>query len=195
MNDSEKKVNSSEEGNDIETKEAEVAEEEVKEDTETEVENNKKDNEDNTEDELAKIKEELSEQKDNYLRLCAEFDNFRKRSAKEKTEIFGDATIKAVTDFLSVIDNFERAVNCECSDENYKKGMEMIFDQYLEILKKLKITEIEAEGKTFDPNFHNAVNQIVDENLPDNTVAHVFQKGYKYGDKVIRHAMVVVANP
>ena len=142
-----------------------------------------------------KLRKELADTKDLYLRTVAEYDNFRKRTAKEKIEIYGDATLKAVSEILSVIDNFERALSVETSDENFKKGVAMIFNQYLEILKKLGVSEIKAEGEEFNPEFHHAVQQIEDENLGENVVATVFQKGYMLGDKVIRPSMVVVANP
>lgn len=142
-----------------------------------------------------KLRKELSDTKDLYLRTVAEYDNFRKRTAKEKIEIYGDATLKAVSEILSVIDNFERAIAVETSDENFKKGVTMIFNQYLEILKKLGVSEIKAKGEEFNPEFHHAVQQIEDENLGENVVATVFQKGYMLGDKVIRPSMVVVANP
>ncbi len=141
-----------------------------------------------------KFTEELLAEKDKYMRLFAEYDNFRKRSAKERLETFGDATIKTLTDILPVFDNFERAVSAECSDEGYKKGMEMIFNQFKEALKKLGIEEIDPTGQEFNPDFAQAVNQIQDENLGENIVAQTFQKGYKLGDKIIRYAMVVVAN-
>ena len=150
---------------------------------------------DEKQEEIDRLKNELDEEKNKHLRLLAEYDNYRKRTSKEKLEAYGDATIRTVSEFLSVIDNFERALGCECSDESFKNGMQMIFNQYNEILKKLNVIEIEANGVPFDPNFHNAVNQIEDENLGENTVASVFQKGYKLNDKVIRHAMVTVANP
>ena len=142
-----------------------------------------------------KLRKELADTKDLYLRTVAEYDNFRKRTAKEKIEIYGDATLKAVSEILSVIDNFERALAVETSDENFKKGIAMIFNQYLEILKKLGVSEIKAEGEEFNPEFHHAVQQIEDENLGENIVATVFQKGYMLGDKIIRPSMVVVANP
>lgn len=142
-----------------------------------------------------KLRKELADTKDLYLRTIAEYDNFRKRTAKEKIEIYGDATLKAVSEILSVIDNFERALAVETSDENFKKGVAMIFNQYLEILKKLGVSEIKAEGEEFNPEFHHAVQQIEDENLGENIIATVFQKGYMLGDKIIRPSMVVVANP
>lgn len=141
------------------------------------------------------LEKELADEKEKYLRLDAEYYNYRTRSLKEKQDAYDNALTKAVTEVLSVIDNFERALTAECADANFKKGVEMIFRQYAAILEKLGVKEIEAEGKPFDPNFHNAVSQITDENLGENTVAAVLQKGYIMGNKVIRHAMVTVANP
>lgn len=141
------------------------------------------------------LEKELADEKEKYLRLDAEYYNYRTRSLKEKQDAYDNALTKAVTEVLSVIDNFERALTAECTDANFKKGVEMIFRQYTAILEKLGVKEIEAEGKPFDPNFHNAVSQITDENLGENTVAAVLQKGYIMGNKVIRHAMVTVANP
>ena len=146
----------------------------------------------------AKIKaleESAAADKDKYLRLLAEYDNFRKRSVKERLDASADATAKAALEVISVIDNFERAMAAECSDESYKKGVEMIYGQFTEVIKKLGVEEIEALGKEFDPNLHNAVSQVEDESFGESTVSQVYQKGYKLGDKVIRCAMVVVANP
>ena len=142
-----------------------------------------------------KLRKELDESKDKYLRLMAEYDNFRKRSAKERLDL--SATIKGNTigEILPVFDNFERALAAETEDTNYKAGVEMIFKQFGDMLTKLGVEIIDPIGQTFDPNIANAVNQIEDENLGENEVAQVFQKGYKIGDKVIRYAMVVVANP
>lgn len=141
------------------------------------------------------LEKELADEKEKYLRLDAEYYNYRTRSLKEKQDAYDNALTKAVTEVLSVIDNFERALTAECADANFKKGVEMIFRQYTAILEKLGVKEIEADGKPFDPNFHNAVSQITDENLGENTVAAVLRKGYIMGNKVIRHAMVTVANP
>lgn len=141
------------------------------------------------------LEEAAAADKDKYLRLLAEYDNFRKRSLKERLDASADATAKAALEVISVIDNFERAMAAECSDEGYKKGVEMIYGQFTEVIKKLGVEEIEALGKEFDPNLHNAVSQVEDENFGENTVSQVYQKGYKLGDKVIRCAMVVVANP
>ena len=151
--------------------------------------------EESPEEKIKALEEAAAADKDKYLRLLAEYDNFRKRSVKEKLDASDNATAKAALEVISVIDNFERAVAAECSDENYKKGVEMIYNQFVQVIGKLGVEEIDALGKDFDPNLHNAVTQIEDENLGENVVAQVYQKGYKLGDKVIRCAMVVVANP
>lgn len=143
----------------------------------------------------AEYEAKLSEANDKYLRCAAEYDNFRRRSIKERTDAAQDASAKCISEFLTVIDNFERALNAPCSDDKYKDGVRMIFGQYNEILKKLGVEEIEALNQPFDPNIHNAVNQIQDESFPANTVCQVFQKGYRLGGKIVRHPMVVVANP
>ena len=142
-----------------------------------------------------KLTAELADQKDKYLRLMAEYDNFRKRSAKERLELMETAKGNAVSEILPVLDNFERALATETQDEAYKSGVEMIFKQFSDALAKLGVEVIDPTGQEFDPNVANAVNQIEDENLGENIVAQTFQKGYKVGGKVIRYAMVVVANP
>lgn len=140
------------------------------------------------------MKSELAATNDKYLRLMAEYDNFRKRSAKERLEIYPDATAKAVEKFLPLADNFERAAAVETADEKYKAGILMIQNQLGEIFKALGVTVIDRVGEKFDPNLENAVMQVSDESLGENVVAAVLQKGYKLGDKVIRPAMVSVAN-
>lgn len=142
-----------------------------------------------------RLQKELDSQKDKYLRLMAEYDNFRKRSAKERIELNASVTGSTISEILPVFDNFERALNAETTDENYKQGVSMIFNQFGEALKKLGVEVIDPTGQPFDPNVANAVNQIEDPELPENTVAQVFQKGYKIGGRVIRYAMVAVANP
>jgi molecular chaperone GrpE len=132
--------------------------------------------------------------KEQFLRLAAEYDNYRKRTAKEKENLWTDAKADTVQAFLPVYDNLERALKQDTADEAYKKGVEMIMSQLKEVFAKLGITEIEAQGKPFDPNLHNAVMHIEDENLGENTVAQVFQAGFMLGEKVIRFAMVQVAN-
>lgn len=136
----------------------------------------------------------LADEKDKYLRLYAEYDNYRKRTSKEKIEAYGDAAAKTIAEILPAIDNFERALEAETSDEAYKNGIKMIFTQLQDILKKIGVTEIEALNQPFDPKIHSAIKQIDDENFGENTVCQVFQKGYRLGDRIIRHSMVAVAN-
>ena len=176
-----------------ETETEEIAEEIIEEDAAPEAPEEEAG--ESLEDKIKALEEAAAADKDKYLRLLAEYDNFRKRSIQEKLNASSDATARAALEVISVIDNFERAVAAECSDENYKKGVEMIYGQFLEVIKKLGVEEIDALGKEFDPNMHNAVSQVEDENFGENTVSQVYQKGYKLGDKVIRCAMVVVANP
>ena len=136
----------------------------------------------------------LADVKDKYLRLYAEYDNYRKRTSKEKIEAYGDAAAKTIAEILPAIDNFERALDAETDDESYKNGIRMIFNQLQDILKKIGVTEIEALNQPFDPKIHSAIKQIDDENFGENTVCQVFQKGYRLGDRIIRHSMVAVAN-
>lgn len=140
------------------------------------------------------LKQTLAEQEDKFLRLCAEYDNFRKRTQKEKDAIYSDATANAVKALLPVYDNLERALKQETADEAYKKGVEMTMAGLLKALESLGVTQIDAAGQPFDPNIHNAVMHVEDESLGENTVAEVFQAGFMLGDKVIRFAMVKVAN-
>lgn len=136
----------------------------------------------------------LAEEKDKYLRLYAEYDNYRKRTSKEKIEAYGNSKADTIAEILPALDNFERALNAETTDEAYKSGIQMIFNQLNDILKKLGVTEIDALNQPFDPNIHSAIKQVDDENFGENTVCEVFQKGYKLGDRIIRHSMVAVAN-
>ena len=152
-------------------------------------------------DELTLLKEEneaiikeLDEYKDKYLRLLAEYDNYRKRAAKEKAEIYPEATARTIEAFLPLADNFERAAAVETSDEKFKSGIMMIYSQLVEVLKTLDVETIDPVGEEFDPNLENAVSTVTDEKHGQNVVAQVYQKGYKRGDKIIRHAMVSVAN-
>ena len=138
---------------------------------------------------------QLESVKDQFVRLTAEYDNYRKRTAKEKDNLYQDAKADTIKEFLAVYDNLERAVATEGDEDSpHKKGLEMIFHQYQEILKKLGVTEIEAQGAPFDPERHNAVMHIDDENFGENVVSQVFQAGFMLGDKVLRHAIVQVAN-
>lgn len=136
----------------------------------------------------------IREQEDKYLRLLAEYDNYRKRSQKEKENAWTSAKADTAKEFLPVYDNLERALKQETADEAYAKGVQMIMTQLKGVLEKLGIEEIPAQGETFDPNVHNAVMHIDDEELGENVVAEVFQVGFRIGDKIIRHAMVKVAN-
>ena len=141
------------------------------------------------------VAKQLESVKDQFVRLTAEYDNYRKRTTKEKDNIYQDAKADTIKEFLAVYDNLERAMATEGDEDSpHKKGLEMIFHQYQEILKKLGVTEIEAKGQPFDPEKHNAVMHIDDESLGENVVAQVFQAGFMLGDKVIRHAIVQVAN-
>ena len=140
------------------------------------------------------LRKALADKEDQYLRLAAEYDNFRKRSQKEKEGIYQGAKSDAVAAFLPVYDNLDRALKQETADEAYKKGVEMTMNQLKSVLEKLGITEIDAQGKPFDPTLHNAVMHVEDENFGENTVAEVFQAGFMLGEKVIRFAMVKVAN-
>jgi molecular chaperone GrpE len=141
------------------------------------------------------LEAELAEQKDKYLRLMAEYDNYRKRTAKQQLEARESAVGDTVLNIIGIYDNFERAVNTESQDAKYKEGVEMIFKQFTAALDKMKVTIIDPTGEPFDPATANAVSQIEDPNLGENVVAQVFEKGVKIGDKVIRYPMVVVANP
>ncbi len=132
--------------------------------------------------------------REQFLRLAAEYDNYRKRTAKEKESLWTDAKADTVQAFLPVYDNLERALKQDTADEAYKKGVEMTMNQFKEVFAKLGVTEIDAQGKPFDPNLHNAVMHMEDESLGENVVAQVFQAGFMLGDKVIRFAMVQVAN-
>ena len=145
-------------------------------------------------EELETLKNNLAEQEDKFLRLAAEYDNYRRRSQKEKESAWADSKAETAQAFLPVYDNLERALKQETADEAYKKGVEMTMTQLKDVLTKLGIEEIPALGETFDPNLHNAVMHVEDENAGENTIVEVFQAGFKSGDKVIRFAMVKVAN-
>ena len=144
--------------------------------------------------ELEALRAQLAADQDKFLRLCAEYDNFRKRTQKEKESIYADAKADTVKALLSVYDNLERALKQDTADEAYKKGVEMTMAGLKKAFEGLGVTEIDAVGQSFDPNVHNAVMHMEDDSLGENTVAEVFQAGFKLGDKVIRFAMVKVAN-
>ena len=144
---------------------------------------------------LDEAKEQLQKQKELLLRTAAEYDNYRKRTEREKLGLYSDATSAAVTEFLPVADNLSRALEQkDCSVDDLRKGVEMVLNQMESSLSKLGVNEMGKIGEPFNPDLHNAVSHIDDENAGDNTIVQVFQKGYKIDDKVVRHAMVQVAN-
>ena len=146
------------------------------------------------ESELEKAQKELAAEHDQYLRLAAEYDNFRKRSRKEKEALYADVKAETVAKFLPVFDNLERALANETADEAYKKGVELIMTELRKIMSGLGVEEFGETGDAFDPNAHNAVMHVENEELGENVIAQVFQKGFRIGEKVIRHAVVQVAN-
>ena len=136
----------------------------------------------------------LADANDKYLRLAAEYDNYRKRTAREKEHVYSDAKADTVKPFLAVLDNLERGVQQFEEGDPHRQGMELICKQFMEVLTGLGVTEIPALGEAFDPEKHNAVMHTEDESAGENTVVEVFQKGFALGDKVLRFAMVKVAN-
>ncbi len=138
--------------------------------------------------------EKYNAEHDSYLRLAADYDNFRKRTIKEKELSYGHGKADAVEKLLPVYDNLERALNQPTEDEAYKKGVEMTMTQLVGIFTGLGVEIFGEVGETFDPNLHNAVMHIDDENFGENTICQVFQKGFKIGEKIVRFAMVQVAN-
>ena len=138
--------------------------------------------------------EKYNEEHDSYLRLAADYDNFRKRNVKEKETLYAAGKAEAVEKLLPVYDNLERALNQATADEAYKKGVEMTMTQLVGILNGLGVEIFGETGETFDPNIHNAVMHTEDENLGENVISQVFQKGFKLGEKIVRFAMVQVAN-
>ena len=137
---------------------------------------------------------EKKELEDRYLRLMAEYDNYRRRTQKERENIYPDAVADTLKELLPVLDNLQRALDTPCADENYITGIQMIRTGLEEFLKKMGVESFGKAGEPFDPNLHNAVMHIEDENLEKNVVAQVFQSGYRRGDRILRHAMVQQAN-
>lgn len=167
-----------------------ASEQEVVQETQ-EVQKEQKEQEPTAEEKLQKQIDELN---DKLLRTLAEYDNYRKRSIKEKDAIYPQAKADTVEKFLPIIDNFERAMQTECSDEAFKKGIEMIFQSFIKTMTDLSVEEIGKEGETFNPDLHNAVMHVEDESVGDNIVVEELQKGYTYKGFVVRHSMVKVAN-
>ena len=176
-----------------EVKEKEEANKEENVETSNVSENIEEDELDMIKKQNKKLQEELDTTKDTLLRLRAEYDNYRKRTTKEKEGIYSDAYVDVIKEILPIIDNLERAIAADGSLEDLKKGVEMTMKGCQDAFTKLGVEEIDATGE-FDPNFHNAVMHVEDENLEKNVVAEVFQKGYKKDNKIIRHTMVKVAN-
>lgn len=137
---------------------------------------------------------QLESVKDQFTRLTAEYDNYRKRTTKEKENVYADAKADTVKEFLGVLDNLERGLAQFAEGDPHRQGMELICRQFLAVLEKLGVTRIEAQGQPFDPQKHDAVMHVEDENVGENTVVEVLQQGYQLGDKVLRFAMVKVAN-
>ena len=144
--------------------------------------------------ELELKQEELDDITDRYKRVLAEFENFKKRSSKERESLYSSILGDVVEAMLPVVDNLENAAKVATQDENYKKGIEMVLKQFKDVLQSKGVEEIKTVGETFDPSLHEAVSSIQDENLGEKEIAQEYRKGYKIGSKVIRHSMVVVAN-
>lgn len=139
-------------------------------------------------------KQEYEELEDRYKRILAEFENFKKRSSKEREGLYNSILSDIVESILPVVDNLENAVKVETQDEEYKKGIELVLKQFKDVLASKGVEEIKTVGETFDPELHEAVSSIQDENLGTKEIAQEYRKGYKIGSRVIRHSMVVVAN-
>lgn len=142
---------------------------------------------------LEKAEAALADHKDQHLRLMAEYQNYRNRTIEEKKKIYGDAKADCIKSLLTVVDTFERAMDAACSDETYKKGIEMTFSQLQKALEQMGVKEIAEVGVEFDPNLHNAIKQMDDTDFEENKVCQIYQKGYLLGDRLIRPAMVAVS--
>lgn len=163
--------------------------------SDSESESSKEDEIETDDDKSDEIQKELDTVKEQLLRITAEYSNFRKRSEKEKSESYSHGEAKTVEEFLPMFDNLERALASEQQDyDSLKKGVQMTFDGLMSTLEKIGVTVFGEAGETFDPNLHHAVMHIEDENLEENVITDVFQKGYKLNDKIIRPAMVKTAN-
>lgn len=168
-----------------------------KEENQEEVKNNKK----NHNKDLEKIKDlietqkkEIEEKDDRLKRLMAEFENFKKRSSKEREGLYNSLIADITSSLLPIIDNLEKAVQVKTEDENFKQGIELVLKQFKDVLASNGVTEIETIGKTFDPELHEAITSVVDEKLGSQEIKEEYRKGYMIGNKVIRHSLVVVAN-
>ena len=139
-------------------------------------------------------KKELEEKDDRLKRLMAEFENFKKRSSKEREGLYNSLIADITSSLLPILDNLEKAVQVKTEDENFKQGIELVLKQFKDVLTSNGVTEIETIGKTFDPELHEAITSVVDENLGPQEIKEEYRKGYMIGNKVIRHSLVVVAN-
>lgn len=158
-----------------------------------EKENNQEIEKENKKDELSKKQEELDELTDRYKRVMAEFENYKKRSQKEREILYNMVLSDIVENILPVVDNLENAVKAETQDTNYKQGVEMVLKQFKDVLSLKGVEEIKTVGETFDPSLHEAVSSIQDDTKKSQEIVQEYRKGYKIGNKVIRHSMVVVA--
>ena len=150
--------------------------------------------ENNEQNELTQIKQELEDLTDRYKRILAEFENHKKRSQKERENLYNSILSDIIEAMLPILDNLENAVKVETQDEEYKKGIELVLKQFQDTLKSKGVEEIKSLGETFDPELHEAVSSIQDETKGEKEIVQEYRKGYKIGTKVIRHSMVVVAN-
>ena len=159
-------------------------------------ENEKQEKEEEKKEEIKDMvpKQDYEELDDRYKRILAEFENFKKRSNKEREGLYHSILSDVIEVILPVVDNLENAVKTETKDEEYKKGVELVLKQFQDVLVAKGVEEIKTIGETFDPELHEAVSSIQDENLGEKQIAQEYRKGYKIGSKVIRHSMVVVAN-
>lgn len=144
--------------------------------------------------ELSKTEQELEETVDRLKRVMAEFENYKKRNTKERELLYNSLLADIISSFLPVLDNLEKAATAQTEDENMKQGIELLVKQVQDVFKKFGVETIETVGKSFDPEIHEAVSSVEDETLGEKIVKEEFRKGYKIGTKVIRHAMVIVAN-
>ena len=164
-------------------------------DKKEELEKEKVQSEENTENsELQAIQQELDELTDRYKRILAEFENHKKRSQKEREGLYNSILGDIIEVVLPILDNLENATKVETSDENYKKGIELVLKQFQDVLKSKGVEEIKALGETFDPELHEAVSSVQDDSKGEKEIVQEYRKGYKIGHRVIRHSMVVVAN-
>ncbi len=156
--------------------------------------NNNVDNKTETADALSKATEEIKDLEDRFKRMLAEFENYKKRTQKEKESIYGMVTGDVLTTMLPIMDNLEKAAEAKTEDTQYQEGVKLVSRQFAEALKSLGLEEIESVGKRFDPQFHEAVSHIEDETKGEQEIVQEYRKGYKIGNKVVRYSMVIVAN-